>query len=160
MLALIRQKAEVSLNLVVESTSDEKLQALCGKSRHIASSKNYFIDSTYYHVTPLEPLNTEEKIVKLPLIKTSSKPLVINAEGKVINVLPLEHKMGGKKSWSCNISCKIDDPLLINRYQKFLEIVNTCTLKNVPKLIQNIHECTMKISNKKLGHIHVAVILI
>ncbi|XP_025264281.1 keratin, type II cytoskeletal 1-like [Camponotus floridanus] len=57
--------------------------ALCGKSRHTASSENYFIDSTYYHVTPLEPLNTEGKVVKLPLIKTSLKPLVMNAEGKV-----------------------------------------------------------------------------
>jgi len=97
-------------------------------------------------------LNTEGKVVKLPLIKSSLKPLVMNAEGKVVSVLPLEQKMRGKISWSCNISCKIDDPLLINRYQKFLEIVNTCTLKNVPKLIQSIHECTMKISNEKLGH--------
>ena len=34
----------------------------------------------------------------------------------------------------------------------FLERINTCTLKNVPKLIQDIHECTMKISIEKLGH--------
>ena len=143
----------MNLTLVAKcSTIEDKLDALCSESRHTASSENYFIDSTYHNVTSSEPLNTKEEVLNiLPLIKnvTSSKPLVINTKGQVINILPL---IQAKKSWLCNTSCKIDNPFLIDRYQKFLETVNTCTLKNVPKLIQRIHECTMKISNEKLGH--------
>jgi len=133
------------------STVEEKLDVLCGESSHAASSENYFIDSTY-HVTPKETLviNTEKKVANLPLIKTASEPLVMNAEGKVVNILPLIEKE--KKSWSCNISCKTNDLFLICRYQKFLETINTCTLKNVPKLIQSIHKCTIKTSNEKSGH--------
>jgi len=56
-----------------------------------------------------------------------------------------------KKMWLCNNLCKIN-PLLIDRYQKLLEVVNTCTVKNVPKRLQKVFECTVKISNEKLGH--------
>lgn len=59
-----------------------------------------------------------------------------------------------KKSWSCNFLCKIDDPVLIGRYQKFLETINECTIKKIPKIIENIHNCTVKTSNMKLGHAH------
>lgn len=41
-------------------------------------------------------------------------------EGQVVNVLPLITAQA-KKSWSCNFLCKIDDPVLIEQYQKFLE---------------------------------------
>jgi len=75
----------------------------------------------------------------------------MNEEGKVVNILPLI-EIETKKSWSCNFSCKTDDPILISRYQKFLETLNFCTLKNVPKLIQDIHKCTIKTSNEKLSH--------
>lgn len=54
----------------------------------------------------------------------------------------------------CSSLCKVNDRLLIDRYQQFLEAVNTCTLKNVPKFIQNFCECTVKSSNDKLGHAH------
>lgn len=139
-LTLIKKKSEVILLaekiLVAEcSTIDEKLHALCGISKHTASSENYFIESTYRNII-------------------SSEPLVINAKGQVVNILPLI-KGQTKKSWTCNILCKIDNPL-ISCYQKFLEIINKCTLKNVPKLIKSIHECTTKtkILNEKLRHTH------
>jgi len=32
------------------SIFDDKLRALCGVSRHTASSENYFIDSTYHNI--------------------------------------------------------------------------------------------------------------
>jgi len=32
------------------------------------------------------------------------------------------------------------------------EVIITCTVKNIPKLIQKVFECTVKISNEKLGH--------
>jgi len=139
MLALIKKKAELNLILVVEcSTINEKLQALCGISRHTASSKNYFVDSTYGDVT-------------------LSESFVMNAKGQVINVLPLL-KEQAKKSWLCNTLCKANNPFLISRYQEFLETINTCTLKNVPELVQSIQKCTMKTSNKKLGHTRICYI--
>lgn len=126
MLALIKKKAEVSLILVTEcSAINKKLQALCGISRHTASTENYFIDSTYRD-------------------ETLSESFVMNAKGQVVNMLPLLEEKA-KKSWLCNTSCKTNNPFLISRYQKFLVTINTCTLKNVPELIQNIQKCTMKI---------------
>ncbi|KYN06294.1 hypothetical protein ALC62_02786 [Cyphomyrmex costatus] len=47
-LALLKKKSEVCLSLATKCiTIDEKLGALCGKSKHTASFKNYFIDGTY-----------------------------------------------------------------------------------------------------------------
>ena len=133
-LASLKKKSEVCLTLNTKcSTIDEKLDALCGISRHTASSENYFMESTYHNATLRESL-------------------VMNMEGQVVNVLPLIRAQA-KKSWSCNISCKIDSNL-IERYQKFLEIINTCILKNVPKLIKNTFECIIKTLNIKKGHAH------
>jgi len=127
MLALIKKKTEererASLTQIEKcSTVEEKLDALCGESSHTASSENYFIDSTYQHVIPKESLviNKDEKIRNLPLIKSACEPLVMNEEGKVVNIFPLI-EIETKKSWSCNFSCKTDDPILISHYQKFLE---------------------------------------
>jgi len=81
----------------------------------------------------------------------------MNVKGQTVNVLPLiltRHEQNltrAKKTWLCNSLCKIN-PLLIDRYQKLLEVINTCTVKKVPRLIQKIFECTVKISNEKLGH--------
>jgi len=134
-LASLKKKSEVCLSLNNKcSTIDDTLNALCGISRHTASSENYFMESTYYTTILRENL-------------------IMNVEGQVVNVLPLI-KAQAKKSWSCDISCKIDDLTLIERYQTFLETINTCTLKNVPKLLTNIHKCTIKTSNIKMGHTH------
>jgi len=57
-----------------------------------------------------------------------------------------------KKSWSCSALCKTDNPVLIERYQKFLGTVRTCTIKNIPILIKIIRTCTVNTSNMKLGH--------
>jgi len=57
------------LTLVSKCCGIEKLDALCGISRHTASSENYFVD-TYRNI----------------ILKES---LVINMEEQVVNVLPL-----------------------------------------------------------------------
>jgi len=51
-------------------TIDEKLVALCGKSKRTALSENYFIDGTYR-------------------IIFSSQMLAMNMEGQITNVLDL-----------------------------------------------------------------------
>jgi len=135
-LATLKKKSEVCLSLATKcSTTDEKLRAFCGKSRHTSSSENYFIDSTYRNVT-------------------SSQSLVMNAKGQITNVLPLVEARA-KKSWICNALCKVDDPILIDRYEKFLQAISLCTFKKIPELLQKIHTCTIKEnSNIKLGHTH------
>jgi len=96
-LAVLKKKSEVHLTLVTDClTIDDKLHALCGISRHTASSENYFIDSTYNELT-------------------SSQPLVTNVKGQVINVLPLIEAQA-KKAWSCSTSCKIDPFFFIDFY--------------------------------------------
>jgi len=74
-------------------TIDDKLRAFCGKSRHTTSSENYFIDATYHTITESQSLETYIK-------------------GQITNVLPLV-KTRAKRSWLCDILCKIDDPFLI-----------------------------------------------
>jgi len=90
----------VCLSLATKcSTIDEKLHAFCGQSKHTASSENYFIDSTYRNII-------------------SSQSLIMNVKGQITNVLPLMEARA-KKSWVCNTLCKIDDPILIDRYKEF-----------------------------------------
>jgi len=103
-LAVLKKKSEICLTLVSKCCGiDEKLDALCGISRHTASSENYFVESTYHNT----------------ILKES---LVMNMEGQVVNVLPLITAQA-KKSWSCSVLCKTDNPVLIERYQKFLETI-------------------------------------
>lgn len=133
MLATLKKKSEVLLTLVDKCYKvDEKLDALCRISRHTASSENYFIESIYHKVTFKESL-------------------IINMEGQVVNVLPLITAQA-KKSWTCSTLCKTDNPVLIERYQKFLQTVSTCTVQNIPTLIESIHTYIVKTSNMKLGH--------
>ena len=133
-LAVLKKKAEVHLTLVTEClTIDDKLHALCGISGHTASSENYFIDSTY-----------SEQF-------TSSQPLITNVKGQIINVLPLVEAQA-KKAWLCNTLCKINS-LVIDRYKKFLEAINTCTLKKIPELLRKVcQKCTVNDLTDKLGH--------
>jgi len=160
--------------LLVEecSTFDEKLQALCGDvSKHTSSSENYFIDSSYRNTISSKTSITEPLIKEKTQIENVSicydmtlpevnitEPFIINVKGQTENVLPLLarqqnlSKTRARKTWLCNSLCKIN-PLLIDRYQKLLKVIDTCTVKNVPKLIQKVFECTVKISNDlKLGH--------
>jgi len=154
MLTLLKKKSEICLTVVQEcSTFDDKLHALCGVSKHTSSSENYFIDSSYHNI-----ISSKTSITK-PLIKEKTRienvsicydmtlpevnitePFTMNVKGQTENVLPLlarqQNSTRAKKTWLCNRLCKIN-PLLIDRYQKLLEVINTCTVKNVPKLIQN-----------------------
>ncbi|XP_011874742.1 PREDICTED: uncharacterized protein LOC105565807, partial [Vollenhovia emeryi] len=124
-LTSLKKKAEICLTVADEcSTIDDKLRALCGISRHTASSENYFIDS-YREITSSQQ----------PLLH----PLIMNVEGQVTNVLPLIQARA-KKAWLCSASCKTDDRFLIERYRKFLEALNACTLKKITKLLEKIHK--------------------
>ncbi|KYN17581.1 hypothetical protein ALC57_10130 [Trachymyrmex cornetzi] len=132
-LALLKKKSEVCLILATKcKTIDEKLTAFCGKSKHTASSENYFIDGTYRNIF-------------------SSQVLAMNMEGQVTNVLPLKEAQA-KKSWLRDDNlCKIDDPFLINCYEKVLQTISICIFKKIPELLQKIHKCTIKTnSNTKL----------
>jgi len=94
-LALLKKKSEVCLSLANDGkckTIEDKLSALCGKSRHTASSENYFIDATCRNIT-------------------ESQCLEMNIKGQITNVLPLM-KARAKKLWLCDTLCKIDDPFL------------------------------------------------
>jgi len=75
----------------------------------------------------------------------------MNEKGQVINILPLIEPT--KKTWICSVSCKID-PFIIDRYQKFLKAISTCTLKKIPQLLPKIYKCTVKNTNYKLDHTH------
>jgi len=118
---------------------DDKLRALCGLSKHTASSEHYYNDATYYNITSSEVKITE--------------PLIVNTKGLVVNIFP-SIEARAKKSWSCNALCKVNNLLLIDRYRKFLSAIDTCTLKNVPKLMQKVYKCTVKTLNNKKGHTH------
>ena len=51
-LALLKKKSEVCLTLATKcKTIDEKLVALCGKSKQTALSENYFIDGKYRNIS-------------------------------------------------------------------------------------------------------------
>jgi len=80
-LTLLKKKSKVCLSLANDDkckTIDDKLRAFCGKSRHTASSENYFIDVTYCNIT-------------------ESQSLEMNIKGQITNVLPLV-KAQAKKS--------------------------------------------------------------
>lgn len=99
-LTVLKKRSETCLTVVGECcTVDDKLRALCGISRHTASSENYFINSTYHNIT-LSEVNINE-------------PLIMNSKGQIVNVLPLIEGRA-KKSWMCSTLCKINDPLLID----------------------------------------------
>jgi len=72
-LVVLKKKSEVCLSLANKcSTIDEKLRVFCGKSRHTASSENYFVDSTYRNIT-----------------SSQSQSFAINEKGQITNILPL-----------------------------------------------------------------------
>jgi len=54
---------------------------------------------------------------------TSSQLLIMNVKGQITNVLPLVEARA-KKSWICNALCKVDDPILVDRYKKFLQAIS------------------------------------
>lgn len=61
MLILLKNKSGTCLTVVAEySTVDDRLRALCGISRHTASSENYFVDSTYHEITKI---NVTESLI-------------------------------------------------------------------------------------------------
>lgn len=85
--------------------------------------------------------------------KNLPESVIMNVKGQVMNVLPLIPGRA-KKSWLCDEVCKIYDSYLIKRYQKFLEVVNTYTLRNVSRFLKRLKKFTLNISNIKLGHTH------
>jgi len=114
----------------------------------------------YVHFVANRDIQLRPKIIlsMLHIVITESQSLEINIKGQITNVLPLV-KARAKRSWLCDTLCKIDDPFLINRYEKFLQAMNTCTFKKIPQLLQKIHKCTRKQnSNTKLGHTHACYI--
>jgi len=140
MLILLKKNSEICLTTAADySTVDDKLRALCGLSKHTASSEHYYNDATYYNITSSEVKITE--------------PLIVNTKGLVVNIFP-SIEARAKKSWSCNALCKVNNLLLIDRYRKFLSAIDTCTLKNVPKLMQKVYKCTVKTLNNKKDHTH------
>jgi len=77
----------------------------------------------------------------------------MNAKSQITNVLPLVEARA-KKSWICNAP-KVDDPIIVDRYERFLQAISLCTFKKISELLQKIHTCTIKEnSNIKLGHTH------
>jgi len=58
-----------------------------------------------------------------------TESFIMNVKGQTVNVLPLilvRHEQNltrAKKTWLCNSLRKIN-PLLIDRYQKFLEVIH------------------------------------
>jgi len=82
-LALLKKKSEVCLSLATNDkckTIDDKLGAFCGKSRHTASSENYFIDSTYCNITLSRTFDNERGRSKYKCItfdRTNKKIMVM-----------------------------------------------------------------------------------
>jgi len=144
-LAKLKNRSETCLSVAAECiTVDDKISAFCGISRHTASSENYFVDSTYCDINSSKVNVTE--------------PLMLNTRGQIVNMLTLVEARA-KKSWLCGTLCKVNDPLLIERYQKLLEAINECTLRKIPELMSRIHDCTVTILDKnkekaKKGHAH------
>lgn len=64
-----------------------------------------------------------------------SKPIIMNSEGKVINILPLiKSKHKTKKSWHCSSLCKIEKNIINDMKCYFEEFLN-CTLQTLRKKI-------------------------
>jgi len=111
------------------------------------------------HYVVYRDIQLHPKIILLILhtVNLLHQPLVTNVKGQVINVLPLIEAQA-KKTWSCSTSCKID-PFIIDRYEKFLEAISTCTLKKIPELLHKFHQkCIVNNSTNKLGHTHTCYI--
>ena len=76
-LALLKKKSEVCLSLTTKcKTIDEKLHALCDKSRHTATFENYFNNSIYRNISSLQHLvmNVDSQITNvLFLIEAQTK---------------------------------------------------------------------------------------
>jgi len=83
----------------------------------------------------------------------------MNVKGQIINVLPLMEAQA-KKSWVCNTLCKVDDPILIDRYKEFHQAISTCTSKKISELLRKIHKGTIKDNSNMSWVIHIVVTLI
>ncbi|KYM98806.1 hypothetical protein ALC62_10474 [Cyphomyrmex costatus] len=79
-LAVLKKRSEIHLTIVTDClTNDDRLHALCGVSRHTASSENYFFGSTYHTLTSSESLVTNMAGYKYisPNRSTSKKSMVM-----------------------------------------------------------------------------------
>lgn len=98
-LSKCKEKAEICLTRAAESSSlgfVDYVNAFCGKSKHTASSELYFREATYR------------------IFKKSSESIIMNSEGKAINILPIiESRNKTKKVWDCSFLCKMKKSLLM-----------------------------------------------
>ena len=81
----LKSKAEVYLtrasNCSQKKVSD-KVETLCGASRHLPSSEAYYLDACYNQLQ-LEELNNSQ-------LKHRIQTLIVNQKGQTLNILPLD----------------------------------------------------------------------
>ncbi|XP_066600006.1 putative autophagy-related protein 11 [Prorops nasuta] len=161
----IKRKAEVSVTRSKQCTSIDimnKVNSLCGLSKHIASSEQYFYETSYYAMSEILEANLDFSVgtgEDFPTtrrdLKRNITKIVMNSEGKCINIMPiLESKNKTKKIWHCNFLCKIKDANLINDLKEFYENLLQCTLRKLHKFITDINRCSNKVNYNKFGHSH------
>ena len=127
---------EVSLTRAAECFEvDDTIHALCGQSRHTSSSESYFAESSYHTFT-------------------GSESIILNSEGKAINVLPVLQSKKTTKAWHCSYLCKTKNVEILNNLQDFFKRLLECSLKKVHKLNNHISSCSNKVHAEKVGHSH------
>ena len=131
-----KEKVEVSLTRAAECLEvDDRINALCGQSRHTSSSESYFAESSYHTFT-------------------GSESIILNSEGKAINVLPVLQSKKTTKAWHCSYLCKTKNVEILNNLQDFFKRLLECSLKKVHKLNNHISSCSNKVHDEKVGHSH------
>ncbi|KAL0116343.1 hypothetical protein PUN28_009737 [Cardiocondyla obscurior] len=81
----------------------------------------------------------KKNIIYYRIIKICQK---INIkEGKICNLLPTINGTA-QKNWLCSTICKVDNPLIIDRYLNLLEGLGKISLKKLNKLLPKINMCT------------------
>ena len=131
-----KEKVEVSLTRGAECLEvDDRINALCGQSGHTSSSESYYAESSYHTFT-------------------GSESIILNSEGKAINVLPVLQSKKKTQAWHCSYLCKTKDVEILNNLQDFFKRLLECSLKKVHKLNNHISSCSNKTHAEKLGHSH------
>ncbi|XP_066589551.1 reticulocyte-binding protein homolog 1-like [Prorops nasuta] len=132
-----KQKAEISITRYNELKENESVEnipiALCGKSRHIPSSEPYFYETAY-----------------LPY--SDKNPIVINIDGKAMNILPLigiNEKNKNKKIWECSSLRKIRDLKMFNILKGFYQDLLNYEYQEQGGKLGHPHICYIDYNNCK-----------
>lgn len=131
----LKQRIDVCTIQAAESSDVEcKIAAFCGESKHTGSSDPYYTDTAYNELdSPNEPLITE-------------------ATGRIVNILPVTATSHIRKSWVCSEMCIKPDEHTITRLEHLFRTVSTWKISNIRNNLKNFNVCSVNNTGLRLGH--------